>query len=826
MLSYLPERLKNITLENLKFVRDEKTNIEEHQDSTFIYRKLDVNSVTKPTANDLIARANSLLDAATKASGNKIFFDTEKEKIQKQISDNWNSENIEASIENFSDFVQSHVMPFLVKKIREGGESYSDTLERIRKAEIELASEKPRPALLNTFPVEGQTFFTYEEPVGRYTDEQLIALARAPDSEHIYSNVAYQRGEGLANFTQHATGFIDQGKLHVTQKFYSHSSLPAIDIKDPLARRDTNLRNAKQLVERLAEDIFAKRKNKTLGTAKNPLLIPITEIRLLSPQWSSVEKILNVFGILNHNPRVEGTEETTYSIPIPGEAEQIYIKPDITFMNFGVNPGRNRFVNDLQEQLNVIGFNKTMTNVFSCLEITQTSLPENLSTVRKNLKNLIDNLYKCNNAKDYNQQIEAIKVQLKINAPLEKEFFDKQAASWDRFIKSSKPEKINLINDFDTALELYRTGNYNTDDNNYRLQSLLVRINLAVGSEVATGCADNLDRNKTSINRTQSEQAFLKLHNHYPFEKDQQKSHEIHAEFQAKSTNLYSAELGSGVPGSRGHDVKELKFLKSTKLNRGLAKLRKDIYNPDFINKHWFGMVSLVERVGKTVKDFFIEPVSGEQTVLATSAKTTSSPLAHPSQETLHIDTATQTNENAIVLKKNKSLNNMYAFIGALLLTSGSFFMSEQATAANGFVNSATPTHQTTTPKEDVTDLKGPTHNKTPRNPKDPPITNKKNGNQQEKKTSTPPSSGSARNPLIRNGDPEKKSKKNSRLKSSLDNNTETNFQQAPKGYNPGFFSDSEPEQGNTGLVSQLEQENDRLRRSQFEKSSSYDFHM
>ncbi|MBF0366781.1 MAG: hypothetical protein HQK50_14500 [Oligoflexia bacterium] len=139
--------------------------------------------------------------------------------------------------------------------------------EQMRSIENEYLSSRPRPTLLNQ----------YELPPSEAVNKRFFSL-HVPGREDTQTSAARDR-EGLANFVEASFGVQSndgQGPVKLLFSGYRHSSYPPISIRDKTTRQFYAIRNAKQMLFKLARN-YCNKHNKC------PTELPLSSMILLTP---------------------------------------------------------------------------------------------------------------------------------------------------------------------------------------------------------------------------------------------------------------------------------------------------------------------------------------------------------------------------------------------------------------------------------------------------------------------------------------------------------------------------------------------------------------
>lgn len=219
-------------------------------------------------------------------------------------------------------------------------------INALAEAEKDFVVHRGRPVILNTYFVEGQQFFSMQQPVrSPYVNEEGKLSKRT-----VLPSTVRNR-EGLANYVTTSFGEITQkGDLYSAQTFFEgtrHSSYPPIAIKNSYQRVGIACRNCKQNLTDLAA-LRLKAQPDLETSEEHPLTVPLRSMLLLTPK--KIDRIRNRSHFVTG--KWTGESETTQlkesalalkiyngrSFQINVEGQTVWIKPEISFMNLGANP--------------------------------------------------------------------------------------------------------------------------------------------------------------------------------------------------------------------------------------------------------------------------------------------------------------------------------------------------------------------------------------------------------------------------------------------------------------------------------------------------------
>ncbi|MBS4166787.1 Uncharacterized protein NEOC65_001881 [Neochlamydia sp. AcF65] len=219
------------------------------------------------------------------------------------------------------------------------------TIDKLAQAEKDFIVAVGRPTIINTYFLgdSNQQFFNMQKP-SSIVDAKGERMARAMLPSTIRDR------EGLANYVTTSFGEIHgrEGEYFLETLFEAirHSSYPPIAIKDTLQRQAIGCRNCKQNLIDLAA-LRIKADPSLVTTRDQPLVLPLRTMMLLSPK--KIDKIRNrkkgIAGKWSGESETTQLEESALALKIYNqrllkvriEGKDIWIKPDISFMNLGAN---------------------------------------------------------------------------------------------------------------------------------------------------------------------------------------------------------------------------------------------------------------------------------------------------------------------------------------------------------------------------------------------------------------------------------------------------------------------------------------------------------
>jgi gas vesicle protein len=277
------------------------------------------------------------------------------------------------------------------------------TIDKLAQAEKDFIVAVGRPTIINTYFLgdSNQQFFHMQKPSSIINEKgERMARAMLPST--------VRDREGLANYV--ATSF---GEIHYSEgedfletlfDAIRHSSYPPIAIKDTLQRQAIGCRNCKQnLIDLTALRIQA---DPSLVTAPNrPLVLPLRTMMLLSPK--KIDKMRNrkkgIAGKWSGESETTQLEESALALKIYNqrllkvriEGKDVWIKPDISFMNLGANElavnstSMGKHLKDAESlaSYNAKGFIEFEQEVFDFLH-KQSILPPSLTVTLQEIESM------------------------------------------------------------------------------------------------------------------------------------------------------------------------------------------------------------------------------------------------------------------------------------------------------------------------------------------------------------------------------------------------------------------------------------------------------
>ena len=219
-------------------------------------------------------------------------------------------------------------------------------MHAFEQAEREYIVARGRPTILNTYFVEDsdKQFFSMQRPASAINEQgQRIPRDMLPST--------VRDRAGLPNYVITSFGEVakEDDNLKTTTLFEGirHSSYPPIKIKDPIERGIIACENCKQNLTDITASILEV--NPHLQTSRDePLVIPLRAMMLLTPK-KNIDKFRNhklfIAGKWTGESETLQLEESAHALkmynqrPIKLEIEgrEVWIKPDISFMNVGAN---------------------------------------------------------------------------------------------------------------------------------------------------------------------------------------------------------------------------------------------------------------------------------------------------------------------------------------------------------------------------------------------------------------------------------------------------------------------------------------------------------
>ena len=286
---------------------------------------------------------------------------------------------------------------------------------RLAQTEKDYIVARGRPTILNTYFIKGphrqiKQYFSTQTPASTINEKGEKAPTRML---HVEGNrrprpmlpSSIRDREGLVNYVETAFGVLSEenGKIKAVTKSIAirHSSYSPITIKDPYKRSAMACRNCKQNLTDLAASMLQTHPD-VQTSVESPLVIPLRTMMLLTPKQ-------NIDFFRNHKKFIAGQwtgesetlqlEESALALKIYNQrvikvkidGKDVWIKPDISFMNLGTNKlaMKEGFFGALDPPSSMLAYNAKGFVDFEneVFNFVKNQLPPN-----RKLKNLVDEM--------------------------------------------------------------------------------------------------------------------------------------------------------------------------------------------------------------------------------------------------------------------------------------------------------------------------------------------------------------------------------------------------------------------------------------------------
>ncbi len=621
-------KLTEIKAENISddLLTDLPANIVAHiKKNGVTVRRFPASYVHKPTTQMLIDRVNSIIDGylhlypeqeedinlfrSTVVSTIQEHFNLDDIDLQTPKTRKKNLKKLERILEQYDEYLVSKVINFLLPRTSE--QERLAALEKLRQGEIDYRCTKGRPVMINVAADNDHSYITCEIPY-------VIDADGNPNTQPSYK----RDNENLSNSVWRIHANIDaNGDLAIEGDILRGASSVPIDVEDDVERIDKTIAIIKQDIQAIAERQAASLNDELLdaNTKEHPFIIPFDQLSLLSMLWQRAEKywhdeqqglfqvmsIFHAFNLINS----KGPYEIT--VKINGEPKDIWIKPQLTILNIGVNTGRfftdprqgwlnrrafNRFLPELA--LTIRSFYRTISsttsnshadilfnqviNIFLHGDLKQplvnadehwenwikpyyekdsTTFNQNLST----LETILDLHHRKHETPVYLAQRKLWRKERKVfKRELDKLYQDLAAKNWVANDEASRKliGFYHIIQDLYTVLDLLferKRGvikKHNLRKYNYLLNNALIRLSQRLGHHVRIHCNDGEDRTGRECLALKSAEEFFRIHGHYPRhwkKSDLAELNKIEEKLQHTDVGIQNTE--HNVPGAVGFEV-------------------------------------------------------------------------------------------------------------------------------------------------------------------------------------------------------------------------------------------------------------------------------
>lgn len=494
-------------------------------------------------------------------------------------------------------------------------------LHALRQQEKEYIIARGRPIIINTYFLNDKEnrqkqFFNMQKPAS------LINERGEWSPRDVIPSTVRDR-EGLVNYVISSFGTINSETMEPTVLFEGgrHTSYPPVFIKNSYSRQCIACQNCKQnLIDITAAIVRSQPEMKT--DQDNPLVIPLRAMMLLTPkkldsarnkkkgEWIGDSE---TFQMKESALALKMYHDRIFPIIINGE--KIWIKPDISFMNLGINKyaltkrfdtkslisynakGFIEFERDTLEYLEKFskespnlkkfleeiffyGNDSGLKKVYKELELIENIEKDKLKKLYINLDFLMEKYLDVsttnkkeleslmNKTKDqikksekviYKKYVEILTIESKLffkNRENIQELFQefRRTLSENKEINVEKIEHLTgLMNKLEQAITIFHTESYRKVDSVMDFPVLYLNMHEAMSKFIEFFCKSAKDRTGRLDDKIQENLAFEDMTGHSPFK--QEDKHYVDTQI-APLVHQYSAsqdnaEQNLGVPGSK-----------------------------------------------------------------------------------------------------------------------------------------------------------------------------------------------------------------------------------------------------------------------------------
>ncbi|MBS4168212.1 hypothetical protein [Parachlamydia sp. AcF125] len=317
-------------------------------------------------------------------------------------------------------------------------------LKKLAEYEKKQVLERGRPTIINTFYIdkgngEAQQFVSMQTPLSKTTLPSTI-----------------RDREGLANYVRTSFGVLDAN--HHMQVLYSgirHSSYPPIAIADSYKRQAIATQNVRQGLIDAAQNILQNTDIKT--SPEEPLEVPLRSMILLTAkQFDFVRnKSYGIMGKWKGESETTQLEESAQALrlfnnrvmQIEIEGKEVWIKPNISFMNLGANIGAtNQSLHgilpdaSIQAGINARGFNALEEDVY---EWASAKIKELEGEVSVEVLSLLENIIHQEGFEDKSKKQKDLQADLDGRLS---DLYEKLEMAQSQYLHSNAPAVTSEIN--------------------------------------------------------------------------------------------------------------------------------------------------------------------------------------------------------------------------------------------------------------------------------------------------------------------------------------------------------------------------------------------
>lgn len=218
-------------------------------------------------------------------------------------------------------------------------QNFPDEKADLKIIEREHVANRGRPTILNIFSAQ------VPDEGGTLMETQLISM-QTPQSENTIPSSIRDR-KGLCNFVSTSFGVVEGNQAKILFAGFRHSSVPPIAEKNPQKRAAIAALNAKQAIENQARQALEGEHIKGGETEEEAISLPMSAVTLFTAKSADFvrDRSLGVFGKWKGASETRQLNETKRAydlyngcpVQVEIDGEKVWIKPEITHCNFGIN---------------------------------------------------------------------------------------------------------------------------------------------------------------------------------------------------------------------------------------------------------------------------------------------------------------------------------------------------------------------------------------------------------------------------------------------------------------------------------------------------------